>query len=779
MTMTYHSHFRSLFFLTMLFLLLFTPAISMAQTSTRIVDNIEIKTIPGGFEIHTYFNLPLRYITHTPSDRGDNLQILLRPLSEEDLEMEDLSRRKTVSWEASEDVPLSEVAYEEGTPSGVNFIFRFSEPVSFHVVRGGDPRSLVVTVQSETAPKHASQKIMDSVNPTYPETAPIKETQPTGQKSASPAISASGPEPGLLKEERPAAHETLPGLRIKDGSSTTISQANQEPGIKEQPPAPEDQQLDLIMQEAKAAMTGGNYQRAIQLYTKLLQYPDHKFRQEAQEFLGLARERNGQLAHAKAEYEEYLRLYPEGESSDRVRQRLNGLITAKETPREKLRKAKQAPGETDWSKDVYGSFSQFYYRDASTTDLGGTVLNRSALTSDLDVNTRLRSDAYDIHTLFIGGYEKDFRDESDDNSRLSALYIDALDRKRHVSGRVGRQSRSTGGVLGRFDGGLFSYQPYSPVTVNLVAGYPVTSSTDTSINDDKHFYGLSFDLGTFMEHWNFNTFIINQEVDGISDRQAVGGETRYFDAYRSFFSLVDYDISYNELNLILFVGNWTFSDKTTFNMSLDYRKSPILMTSNALQGQGVNSIADLLKTMTEDEVSNLAQDRTDTAQSIALGVSRPLTDKLQISGDVTFSEMKGTEASGGVEAMPGTGTESLYSLQLIGSSLIKEGDIAIVGLSYSNMSSSNTISLNLNTRYPILREWRINPRFRVDYRKNKKDSGNQLKFRPSARMDYVLKRRLHLELEAGYEWATDKFSETNEEEKTRGYFWTVGYRIDF
>lgn len=31
--------------------------------------------------------------------------------------------------------------------------------------------------------------------------------------------------------------------------------------------------------------------------------------------LGLARERNGQLAHAKAEYEEYLREYPNGEGA--------------------------------------------------------------------------------------------------------------------------------------------------------------------------------------------------------------------------------------------------------------------------------------------------------------------------------------------------------------------------------------------------------------------------------------------------------------------------------
>ena len=56
------------------------------------------------------------------------------------------------------------------------------------------------------------------------------------------------------------------------------------------------------------------------------------FSKEAQEYLGLARERNGQLAHAKAEYRIYLAKYPEGEDAQRVRQRLDALVTAYQAP---------------------------------------------------------------------------------------------------------------------------------------------------------------------------------------------------------------------------------------------------------------------------------------------------------------------------------------------------------------------------------------------------------------------------------------------------------------
>jgi tetratricopeptide (TPR) repeat protein len=545
-----------------------------------------------------------------------------------------------------------------------------------------------------------------------------------------------------------------------------------------------DERLVDVMEEAKQAMTGGEYRRAIQIYTKVLQYPDHKYRQEAQELLGLARDRNGQIAHARAEYEEYLRQYPEGEGAKRVRQRLAGLLTATAKPREKLRKAKKTPEEKVWQKEIYGSFSQFYNRDVSTTDPIGETVNQNTLTSDLDFNARMKSARHELGSFFIGGFQKDFEDSTEDEFSVSQLYVYARDLRKHLSLRVGRQSESSSGILGRFDGGLGSFQLFPALRLNVVAGYPVDFDTSKGLDTGKHFYGTSLDLGTFAKHWDINTFYIEQEVDGITDRQAIGGEIRYFSPTGSFFSLVDYDISYNELNTILFTGNLVMSDGTTFNLSADYRTSPILTTSNALQGQGVDSVSDLLNVFgaSEDEVRKQAQAVTTNSWSATLGGSRPLSEKLQISADVTVSELKGTGASGGgtlmtIEAIPGTGIESFYNLQFIGSSLIQEGDIAILGFRYQNTSSSDTYTANLNTRYPVNRNFRINPRFRVDYRQNDEGSGDQLTTAPSIRIDYRFKRRVRIELEGGTEWATDNLGDQTD--RTFRYFLILGYRVDF
>lgn len=55
-------------------------------------------------------------------------------------------------------------------------------------------------------------------------------------------------------------------------------------------------------------------------------------------------------------------------------------------------------------------------------------------------------------------------------------------------------------------------------------------------------------------------------------------------------------------------------------------------------------------------------------------------------------------ASGGVEAIDGTGNEYIYSVQLIGSSLLKEGDVSILGVRYYDAKDSRTSSLIVNTR---------------------------------------------------------------------------------
>ncbi|MFQ5465340.1 MAG: SPOR domain-containing protein [Thermodesulfobacteriota bacterium] len=540
-------------------------------------------------------------------------------------------------------------------------------------------------------------------------------------------------------------------------------------------PTTEDRRLEALMKSAEEAMTRGDNKSAIRLYIKVLKSKKKsKYKQAAQELLGLARERAGQLRRARAEYKAYLVLYPEGPGALRVRQRLAALETARKKPRRRLRRPKERKPTTEF----YGSLSQFYNRDENFSDLGGKVITRSLVATDVDLTVRKRTSRYELSTVFIGGYDLDLLDTGESVARLSRFYVDTLARRMRLSTRIGRQTRSSGGVLGRFDGALLSYQLLPQVTANLVAGYPTDSSVLRRLDTEKHFYGFSLDLGTIADSWDFNAFIVSQRAAGISDRKAVGGEVRYFHPSRSFFSLVDYDVDYRELNILLLVGSWIRPDKTVINFSIDYRNSPSLSTSNALQGQGVNTLTELLQVFTEDEVRRLARDRTARNKSFTVGVTHPLSEKLQVGGDFTVSELSSTTGSGGVAATPGTGFELFYSAQLIGSSLLKQGDIAILGLSYADTSTADTVTLNLNTRYPYSPKLRLNPRLRLDFSAKKASADDQFKIRPSMKTDYFWTRRIRFEFEGGMEWTYEWFA-NGTTDSTVDYFIVLGYRFDF
>ncbi len=580
----------------------------------------------------------------------------------------------------------------------------------------------------------------------------------------------------VSRAERIASAETA----VREPSAAPAASASAAPAAPSAP-APSPDEAAKLMARAEAAMTAGELRRAVQLLTKILRDPAGPLAPKAQELLGLARERNGQLAHAKAEYEKYLRLYPEGEGAARVRQRLAALLTARGEPGRKLRKARAE--EDAWRGEFSGSFSQFYTRDvtfadASTTSGASATVNRSDISSDLDLALRARRPEFELGAQFVGGHVLEFRDGSDDESRVNTLFVEAIDRRRDVDFRLGRQSHSTDGVLGRFDGAVLGAQIASRVHVNGIAGFPVASTTSKTVDTDRYFYGVGFDFGTFADAWDFNLFAINQIADGVTDRRAVGGEARYFADNRSFFSLLDYDVSYNSLNIALFSGNWTFPDRTTLSLVLDYRNSPILTTTNAIQGQNADDIAQLLNSFSESEIRALAEDRTATSRSMTISASRPINGKLQVSGDFTLSNLTGTPASGGVEAGSGTGNEYFYSVQLIGSSLLKEGDIAILGLRFADTATAKTTTFTLNTRYPVNHDWRINPRFRLDYRLNDDGGGERVTVRPSIRTDYRWRRHMRLEAELGGEWSSDHTAD-QQTDRSFGYFLRLGYRYDF
>ena len=546
------------------------------------------------------------------------------------------------------------------------------------------------------------------------------------------------------------------------------------------------------MHDARTALTAKDYPRAIQLLTAIVDAPDNAFTPEALELLGLARERNNQLAHAKAEYEEYLRRYPKGPDADRVRQRLAGVLAVGATPKGGLRQAGQPatgkPPGLAW--EVGGSFSEYYFFDdgfqrsellPSSTQVGTSTtdnqLNQNQLLSTVDGLATVRGPGFIARGRVSATYTEDFLEGGHNQTTLSALYVEAMDTHQNLFGRVGRQTRSTGGVFGRFDGGLFSVRVAPEVKLEVATGYPVDSSRNLFLQSDRPFVAADVALGRFLKSWDANLYFVDQANHSLVDRQAVGGEVRYLDMTKSLFGSVDYDLKYRRVDLALLNASTSFKDRTTLSVALDYRQSPLMTTNNALIGQNVADVTDLIPTYGVDGVYRLAADRTAQSETATLSLAHPITPKLSLNLDATVDEVGATPASGGVPAEPSSGLEKFATFQLINTDLLVPGDLGIVGFRYGDTAQSNRYVFDLNTRFPITHDIRINPRLILDYRDNKTRPGTEFSTKPSVRLNIYFHKHYQFELETGGEWTVDR-SPTNRDTML-GVYSDVGLRADF
>ena len=423
-------------------------------------------------------------------------------------------------------------------------------------------------------------------------------------------------------------------------------------------------------------------------------------------------------------------------------------------------------------------FSQYYRRDANQQNEQEEIISQLALYSDVNFDARRRGERFDFSSRISAGYRSDFLDEdvgSGNDSRISYAYADLADAKTGWRARLGRQSRNTGGVLGRFDGLNVGYQASERLLLNTVVGKPVYS-TSNSVDPSRSFFGTSLNFGPILENLDLGLFYIDQKIEGIQDRQAVGAEFRYFGTNQSLWGMIDYDLAFGELSSAFLQGSWRLPSRLSIHGVIDRRGSPFLSTSNAIVGQPVASFDELMVIFSENELLQLSQDRTPISTTFTLGLSYPISTKWQINADTSQSTIEETPASGGVLSTPGA-SYSYYSTSLIASSLLKEGDVTIFGARYSDSETTRVISFTVDSRYPIGRTWRLNPRLRVDRRQRLADSSYEWLYTPGLRIQYRRSRRMRIEFEAGKQFSKRETADANLDRES--YFINLGYQVFF
>lgn len=782
--------------------LLLVATATYGQSNARIVDDIAVSVHVGYTDISLLFSCNLRYLNHLPSSEGEILRI--RTVPQTDCQLDGGLMDTTLPSLAR--ALMQSVELDRPISNEVHIAIRWRRNERYLVLPSADGRSVRirllratenrgrVSIGADLPVSRASYAVnLESSREAFSPEAIASAAKIAGVRvyvsevkvedeqwyrlRAGPFVAEADAKRSMLslREHYPKAW-----LAIND-DETLSSDATRDPvtsSVQRDAPLsttllPAD--IASLLKQAKMAFRKKDYDVAIPLLTKLLEQAEFPERAEAQELLGLARERNRQIAHAKAEYEEYLRRYPNGAAADRVRQRLQALALA-------ARKAVRGLSSSDDNESpwkVYGGFSQIYRRDDNqlqNSAVTSTATSQNVLLNDFALIARRHGERYDFSSRVSLGYAKSFLDTgSADQTRVSAAFVELSDRQWGLRSRLGRQSVSGSGVFGSFDGAYVDYQWRPRWRFSASLGSPV-ESTRSSFNGDRQFVALSVNLGPLANAWDLSAYTVLQQYEGEADRRALGAEVHYFQPGRTVIGLVDYDFYYQEINNVLLLSTLELPARWTLNLNIDRRQSPALSVRNAFIGQATTSLDDLLTQFTREEIDQLARDRTSITELYSVSASRPAGEHWQWTLDVSSMTIGGTVDSGGVEAIPESPREMAYSTLAIGNGVFADSDLEVVALRYQTGGLVQTASLGLSSRWPLWSTWRVTARVRADRRVFLADDSQQMLYAPSLRIDYQFKRAW-LELEAGTELSNRDVGESFE--KARRNFFSLGYRYNF
>jgi tetratricopeptide (TPR) repeat protein len=514
------------------------------------------------------------------------------------------------------------------------------------------------------------------------------------------------------------------------------------------PPLP-DQQRAQILRDAHAALEKHQYPEAVDLLSRLLRQPEYPARADAQELMGLVRERAGQLAQAKAEYQAYLQRYPDGPGAARVRGRLQALAAASIAP--KFTGEFGAAADQRWTMVGSGAVTYQYARDQSVsggTTTGATSANAALIYGDLLL--RDRGERYDFTARVDAGYTQNLVTTfGGSQDRTTAAYVEITDRNWGLTGRLGRQSLAGLGVIGLFDGVFVGYQVNPTFSVSAAAGLPAYTSY-SSLSTQQKFGTVTAEYGPFREAWVFDAYLFDQTAGNETDRRSIGLQTRYTVPGRTAVILADYDIAFHELNSVTLIGNLRVGQLWILGFDADYRRSPLLELSNALIGQSATDLSALRAEFTPSQIKQLALDRTSTSDTFVVSASRPLGERWQFMVDLAALQLSATPASGGVAATASTGLDKNIAVQVSGSSLMQASDLHIFGVRFDDSPASRSTTLSWDARFALPGAWRFGPRFSVEEINDPMLGGKQMLYLPEVRGDWT-SRRAVFELIAGYQ----------------------------
>ena len=834
-----------LFFLWLLFAL----ALIRHAAADEIIDEIILKPgARGEANLEIKFAVPVQYIRHFPHKASDSSTLFFNILSS-------LPKSQWQSSQVHRAPPsdlIRDITIDVMDPAtGPRIQFEFNHPAEFTVTPGKDGQSLMVHITAEMPPQNSARPGPSGLTivpalaaPVVAAGAPNMPTPATGAQvtaaatvkpstaqapaptpapapvaaplipapaatSAVPAGDVTAPKVVLPPSQLKPIHIPLGG---KDGlpifpdidrvvpetgqplPTASLSAADQLKRVNDQ--------AAVLMAQGGNALLAGQPFLSIESFNNVLALPPNKYSEDAQLWIGIARERIGQLPKAILEYRSYLRLYPNGKYVKWVNGRLAILKISAPVVFAQLDKpasVSAAPAiikNTPFQATEYGSLSMYYYTGASrVTTTGGagsqapTTLSRidqKSVMTNVNMTANEYNSEYDNRLVFQDFFADNLLPGQTSTNRLGAAFYELRDRQEGYSARIGRQSAVGGGVMGRFDGVSAGVDFLSDYRVNVVGG----QLADITLDSKPTFFGASVDFGT-KDPFGGSAYAIAQKADGLVDRKAVGGNLRYFNPFYNVMSMFDYDTQFKALNLLTVQGAYISGGAgNDYNFIIDHRRGPLLDVRNAVNGT-VTPVSTLLQNgWTFQDLLTLANLRTGTTTSASVGMTNHLNEKWNAGTDVSVARNSGMPASGtllpdgtvGLEgfvpAIPATPNVWTISERFTGNGVLKPHDITNFVVSYSKGPTTSAESFQFSNHSDLQEKWALDLILTLTHQgDNTGGAANDIS--PTTRLTYRVRNNLSLDGQLGLDLTKSSSSVLQTSTTTFRYFMSFGFQWNF
>jgi hypothetical protein len=660
------------------------------------------------------------------------------------------------------------------------------KPANISVDLGKNGQSLIIHIKPDAAASPVPGVVMPSP-PSGEITAPKVDLPPVTLKAIHIPFGGKDGLPVYPDIDQPV---TLPPV----AESAT-------PTLAEQIIKANNQAAPLMIEGGNALLAGQAF-AAVESFNNVLKLPPNKYTEDAQLWIGIAKEKTGQLPRAILEYNSFLKLYPNGRWAKWVKDRLDLLKTSQ--PRLfvvappvviTLPKIKN----TEFQFTEFGSLSMEAYLGANKTETsaaGGTSqaptsissMTQKSIITNVNVTARSYNNEYDNRLVLQEFYSANYLPGQTNSSRLGSAFYELKDRIDSYSVKIGRQSGMGGGVMGRFDGVAAGYGINSEYRANVVAGQLSDSTRDVQ----PIFMGASLDFG-LKNPFGGSVYYMDQTVSGFTDRRAIGGNLRYFEPSFNIMSMFDYDIQFRALNMITVQGTLNGGGKSNdYNFLVDRRRSPILDLRNAINGTTATLNTLLQNGWDKDGLILLADQRTTVTNSASVGMVNHLNERWNTGTDISYSITDALAASGTdpaliggglpiegfVPASPSSGPLWSVSQRLTGIGVFHPRDVSNFGVSYSKSETSSSASLQCSNHSDVGEQWSLDTSLTVGFQKDNA-GGKSNNISPSERVSYRLKSNLTLDAQLGLSWSKTSSDALQSSSNSFQDFLSFGFRFDF